>query len=178
MNKKGLTGAVKYGVLLGVIVFAAFILVSGMNVFADTPNDYEGPMLSDISSTIPSGNQYVQSEVYNFGINATNGTADVLPGWVTISNCTFVTNMTTGTVVAENITIADETKYITFANVTDIWNITFETEQLHGAGDYVYYWSCNLTNNTWNQTSNISYSIAQNSSYKFDMHINSTTAAN
>ncbi len=184
MSKKGLIGAVKYTTILSlVILFFAMIILPG---FAETPNA-EGPFLNDSSIAVltASDTEYLPSNTYGFEINVTNNTdptVRVLPGWFDIDNCTFVTNLTSGTTTAHNITKDNTSLYTSFVNVTDTWYINFTTTQTKGAGDYTYYWSCNLTNNTWNQTLDIIYNIAQNTSITpqitNDSYVNTTFTNN
>ena len=165
--KKGLIGAVKYSILLGAVILAIFFIA--MPGFADTPSADVGPKLWENFSSVSSGGQYAPIINYGFQVNVSNSTSTTIPGtYNNVSNCTFATNLTTGTVVAQNFTKLNSSFFTTFTNNSDgIWWINFTQEQIAGAGNYVYYWGCNLTNAStqytdWNYTQNITYSIIQN----------------
>jgi len=167
MSKKGLIGAAKYSTILLTVFLIAFLSFNYSGFAVDSNSD-EGPFLNDTSIVVTnvSGSLYTPLNNFGFQINVTNNTEPSsmnIPGAYNISNCTFATNLTTGSPNAfENITAGSE-NVTTFTNNTGgIWWVNFTQERISGAGTYYYYWSCNLTNNTFNHTTNQTYTIAQN----------------
>ncbi|MBU3897128.1 MAG: hypothetical protein KJ697_04320, partial [Nanoarchaeota archaeon] len=183
--KKGLIGAVKYGVLLGVIVFVAFILVSSLNTFAFGATDAGSPVIFyTINQSVASGLQYTYPNVYGFQINATNGSISA-----NVSTCVFYANFSGGwqnyTTLSPMPAQVTNNPYSvnminpdgSVGNTTTFW-INFTMDSFSRAETYYYAWVCNGTDGgKWNFTNNISgvwtnpYIIALNASTSLYMNL-------
>ena len=117
------------------------------------------------STKVASGSQYRPGLNFGFQINWTD-----LAG--NLDNVTFETNLTTGSSLL-NITKASTGVYQNFTNSSagDIWWINFTQEQIAGAGTYVYRWYGYDVNDSWNNTGQLNFIIAKNTSKSINVSL-------
>ncbi|MBU3905145.1 MAG: PGF-pre-PGF domain-containing protein [Nanoarchaeota archaeon] len=155
MNSKGLIGAVKYGILSIVIILVVMLFVFPAFAVPETGS----PIFVEVTNeSITNNSQYAPLTNYGFEINITNSTENH-PG-----NCTFTANFSgifrNYTAISSDIPVMET---IDVANNQTNCYINFVQDHFTGAGLYYYEWFVNGTDNgAWNQTSNVTYVIAQN----------------
>ncbi|MFZ3077629.1 MAG: PGF-pre-PGF domain-containing protein [Candidatus Aenigmatarchaeota archaeon] len=163
--RKALIGAAKISAALGalalVLAFLGFYVMPGLAAQGDS----NGPQFF-FNATSNTSYQFSPLSNYGFQVNITNETN----GFGVISNVTFMLGSAVGT-------LTNYTKATTIAvsNNTALWTINFTQEQLGPAGSYNYTWYANDTQNRWNKTANVSFTVAVNTTNQVSLWFMNTT---